>query len=332
MVPTLPATTCSPMRLAIAWCMLLFGCLDSPPASAPEVPAPKLFKAPLPPLEVEPPAPPETFDWKFTGELEVRDAVRDGRLALIPILSRDPAVLEHSYITLVEGMRQGDVVVRDSGEIKRVSITNRSRKPLIALGGELIVGGLQDRLLVRGSVIAPGRTHTVAAVCAESGRMAGGDRFYPSGAIAEPTLRHLARIQDQGAVWDRISSFGVIGSYRHVVARQWQGTNRARRDHLLKQLDAIDAREEGFRTIGFAVAIDDRVVAIEQFPTAPVYRTLRNMVIHSYVTATHGRVRRTERRPTAAEVRQFAETVGVAEPALLRSPPGAPSSGSRARP
>lgn len=310
------------MRVLLA-CVLVVGCLDAPPPQPqPAQPAPRLTKAPLPSLEVEPPPAPREFDWKFTEELEVRDPARDGRLSLIPILSREPGVLDDTYETLAEGMRLGSVVVNDTGDMFKVVISNRSTKPLVVLGGELIVGGQQDRLVVRTSVIPAKRTHTVATVCAEPGRMNGPIRFTRAGGIAEPTLRKLARADAQVEVWDRIRALGATGSYRQLFGSSYyQGTNGARREHLLKQLDAIDNREEGYRTVGFAVAIDDRIVAIEQFATARLYKDLRHMLIASYIPSSNGPQRKSERELGAADVRKFSKAMGGGERVLLGSQP-----------
>ena len=243
------------MRAALAVSVLMFGCLDATPHEPPTPPAKRLVKAPLPPLEIEQPRSPAP-DVGFSDGLEVRAPVREHRLSLLPILTvAQPSAT--SYLTLAAGIASGQVIASDGGVIEWVTISNRSRLPVAILGGELLVEGKQDRIIRHDLVIAPGRTHTVAVVCAEAGRMSGGSRFSHAGALAEPTLRKLARGGDQFDVWDRIAALNGTpdsweGSYRHAAGGQL--AQRERLDQLISALDSLDRREERGRVLGFAVA------------------------------------------------------------------------------
>jgi hypothetical protein len=322
------------MRVALAF-MLLAGCLgESSPPPTPAPPAPKLYKAPLPSIEIEAPMIPVAEDLSFAAGLEVRPAVHDGRLSLVPILATDPPADAPVFLTLAAGMASGQVVATDTGDIWRVVISNRSQRPLAILGGELLVQGKQDRLLARNIVIAPGRTQVVSAVCAEPGRMEGGAAFQHGHAIAEPMLRHLARADQQLEVWQRIRAINGASeiwtsSYRVAAKAQTKGANGARHEQLLAALDTIERREERGKLVGVAVAIDHRIVAIERFESPQLFRDLRGMLIASYLPGTGGTARPSERGVTAADVRKFA--AGSGQP-LIRNPAAARSAGSPARP
>ncbi|MBA2541638.1 MAG: hypothetical protein H0V17_18485 [Deltaproteobacteria bacterium] len=306
--------------------VLMFGCLDATPAEPPASPAKPLIKAPLPPLEVEQPGPNSPPpDLVFGDGLEVRAPVRDHRLSLLPILTVERPS-ETSYLTLAAGLASGEVIASDNGVIEWVTISNRSRQPVAILGGELLVEGMQDRIIRHDLVIAPGRTHTVSVVCAEAGRMAGGTRFRHAGSVAEPTLRTLARGGDQFDVWDRIGALNGTpdawgGSYRLAARAQHTPPQRERLDQLISALDSVDKREERGRVVGFAVAIDDRVVAVERFATPGLYRDVRAMVIASYLPSSLGKAKGPERAVTAADVRAFAR----ANAGVRRSRPNPPA-------
>lgn len=252
--------------------------------------------------------------------------MRDGRLALLPIVTADVPVPTQRYLTLQAGLASGQVTAFDGGHIFSITITNRSELPLAILGGELVVGGQQDRLAVADTVIAPHRSMAIATLCAELGRMEGGSYFRASHVLAEPTLRRLARAEDQAGVWSRIDVLNGTSSqsYRHAARQQRTGVNADRLRHLVGELDKVDRREERSKVVGFAVAVDDKVVAIEHFASPALYRDVRAMVIASYLPLTVGKP---HAEPTVGprDVRAFRERTGEGAPRPRRSPPAAPS-------
>lgn len=276
------------------------------------------MKVQPPPLEIDAPGVVEQ-DRQLGRDLEVRKTVSDGRLSLVPIVTRDLPEPTTRYITLQAGLASGQVIANDTGVVETISITNRAREPLAILGGELVIGGEQDRLVVHDAVVPAGKTFALTVVCAEPGRMWGGPQFRASHTLAEPTLRKLARNSDQLQVWDRIRSLGGT-DYRDAFAQQRSGVHADRLRHLLAELDRVDRREERSQTVGFAVAIDHRVVAIEHFASPALYRDLRTQVIASYLPGSGGKPRPTEIEIGAREVRAFREKTGEGDPVPPRSP------------
>ncbi len=297
------------------------------------------MKAPLPSLDVERPseleqlqAPeiPEVPEELRYGDFELQPAVRDGRLSLVPIVSRAPT--QTAYMTLQVGLASGQVVAVERGEIESVTITNGSDRPLAILGGELLIEGHQDRLIVRNTTIPPHRAQKVATVCAELSRNAGPERFRAGHALAEPVLRRIARSTDQLAVWERIDQ--IVGnnygaSYRVAATFHKRGANKDRLQHLMGELETGDKES---KTVGFAVAIDDKVIAVEHFASPELYRSVRPMVIASYLPSSAGKPRTTEKQVGAAEVKAFVKRTGEGGPMPRRSPVAAPSATRPAAP
>lgn len=284
----------------------------------------------LHPHKLERPQEPDVPAELRFGDFDLQPAIRDGRLSIVPIVSREPTRI--AYTTLQEGMASGKVIATERGEIESVTITNRSDQPLAILGGELIVEGHQDRLIVRGMTIAPHRTQQVATVCAELSRSNGPDRFRAGHALAEPTLRRIARSTDQSAVWERIELLvgGAFGtSYRFAAAAQRRGANSTRLRHLVGELDHGDPDS---KTVGFAVAIDDKVVAVEHFASPELYRSVRSMVLASYLPSSAGKPRSTEKQLGAAEVRAFQQRMGEGGPVPRQNRAAAPSAARPAAP
>jgi hypothetical protein len=290
--------------------LALIGCSASAPPDLPTATAPPgRERAPL----VEPP-PPRPSELALGNGFELRRPIEDERLALIPIVAT-AALPGRSFVALQGSMLEGVVVVQEAGDdFQMVSVTNRAREPLVILGGEVIVEGHQDRMFTHDTVVPPGTSRMVHVWCVELGRSHGGDRFAPGFAVGEYGLRTLARHADQDAVWERVDAINARDglappskTYRYAARKLAAPSDR--RDRILTRLNAL---EEHDRIIGFAVAIDHKLVAIERFGAAGLYRQLEPMLVSSYLPASRGRVRATAPL-TPADVRAFANKVAAGD-------------------
>jgi ARG/rhodanese/phosphatase superfamily protein len=288
--------------------LALIGCS----AGAPDTPPIPLGPPPPPPrapivVEVAPPRP--ASDLALGGGFELRRPIEDERLALIPIVATSE-LPGRTFVTLQGGMVEGVVVVQEAGDdFQQVLVTNRAREPLVILGGEVIVEGHQDRMVARDTVVPPGGQQMVHVWCVELGRSGGGARFAPGFAVAEYGLRSLARRADQLDVWERVAAINEreglappTKTYRYAAKKL--ASPGERRDRILTRLGAL---EEHDRMIGFAVAIDHKLVAFERFGTPGLYQQLEAMLVASYLPASRGRAR-TTKPITPADVRAFVQT------------------------
>ena len=236
----------------------------------------------------------KTADVALATGLEIRSAIRDGRVTLIPIVATTTPS-GASYITLDEGMRAGAVSVRELAEwdVATVSISNTSSQPLLVLGGELIFDGMQDRTLAESRVIAPGTVEHVHVNCVEIGRDEGGHTFHDSHLMVELPLRHILRFDNQQKVWDTVAAINRrLGltppsqTYRLAALRQNNGEMATRRDHLVQQLEAAPDHE---RIVGIAIAYDGEIVAIDRFVNHNLFEKLAPELVGSYVAGDDGK-------------------------------------------
>ena len=223
--------------------------------------------------------------------LEMRGLVRDGRLALVPIVAT-AEVSSEPTLTLDEGMKSRKVIVREvrgEWDVGTVRITNRSRMPLLVLRGEIITGAMQDRVIAESQVILAGATEEVSVRCIEQDRDHGSKRFKSGNAMAELTLRRTVAHSDQDAVWKEVEAINErlairedTKSYRHAAMQQAKGENQERSTRLAAQLAAHPDRD---RMVGVAVAIDGEVLAIDRFASPAVYQSLEGKLLGSYVAS-----------------------------------------------
>src|SRR6202521_1485496 len=174
----------------------------------------------------------------LTSHFKVLSPIGHGNLTVFPVV----ATTSHDtqdFLTLDEGLRSGDVVVSESGnvaplvrprhgfrpprynpgdgaEVNRLVLVNNSKRPLILLAGEIVTGGKQDRVIGKDRIV-PAESDPVdlSVFCVEPGRWVAAngrsDFGYSAGAaaglLASPVVRSKAMgAKDQQQVWDSVRS------------------------------------------------------------------------------------------------------------------------------
>ncbi len=133
---------------------------------------------------------------------KVLEPIRHGSLTVFPIVA-PKSYATGEFMTLDEGLRSGDVVVteygnvrglmrrhrtpamqRESGaEVNRLVLINNSKRPLLLLAGEIVTGGKQDRVIGKDRIVPPESDPVDLSVfCVEPGRwVATSEQFGASG-------------------------------------------------------------------------------------------------------------------------------------------------------
>jgi hypothetical protein len=127
--------------------------------------------------------------------------------------------------------------VQAGAEVNRLALYNRSGKKLLLLAGEMVVGGRQDRIVQKDTLVPSGpKPLPLAVFCVEHGRwtaestnfgnqIAGGGGGF-GGGMADPAVRGVAQTKaDQGEVWGAVARRGQTlggesstGTYQKIVA------------------------------------------------------------------------------------------------------------------
>ena len=133
---------------------------------------------------------------------KVLEPIRNGSLTVFPVVA-SKSYATGEFLTLDEGLRSGEVVVteygnvrglvrrpnspsiqRDGAEVNRLVLVNNSDRPLLLLAGEIVAGGKQDRVIGMDRIV-PSESDPIDlnVFCVEPGRwVATSDRFGTSGA------------------------------------------------------------------------------------------------------------------------------------------------------
>ena len=157
----------------------------------------------------------------------VLDPITHGNLTVWPVVSSDVHDTSR-FLTLDEGLRSGEVVVSEAGqispmirrrgvpipsprgaEVNRLVLINNSKRPLLLLAGEIVTGGKQDRVVGADRIVPPESDPVDLSVfCVEPGRWTGSSENFGalSMQFAQPSVRANAMAnKDQRLVWDSVN-------------------------------------------------------------------------------------------------------------------------------
>src|SRR5580765_1917575 len=161
------------------------------------------------------------------NDYKILAPITHGDLTIFPVVSAKSHDTS-DFITLDEGIRSGDVVVTEVGnlhstmrrrppyqtrpyqgaEVNRLVLVNNSKHPLILLAGEVVTGGKQDRVVGKDRIV-PAESDPVdlSVFCVEHGRWTETSTKFDTHAsvMLQPSVRMKAMFdQDQQKVWDEV--------------------------------------------------------------------------------------------------------------------------------
>lgn len=249
--------------------------------------------------------------------------IRHQNLALLPVITT-AAGPHDDYLTLDEGMekrliRVGEI---DDGEVNSLAIENRSDRPLFVMAGEVVLGGKQDRIIGKNTVVPARTTQSVPVFCVEHGRWSGRKAEFQTGsALAHNKLRSKASFDDQSQVWSEVKekngkrrTDNATDTYRRIAAQQSTGSLASWERSLDAGKAALPSADRA-RLVGYAVALNGQIVAVDVFGSPALFAKLEKKLVRSYITeAIDEPVAAAAPVPTAADVRTFVARA-EAEPA-----------------
>jgi ARG/rhodanese/phosphatase superfamily protein len=153
--------------------------------------------------------------------------ITHGNLTIFPVVAGTTHDTS-DFLTLDEGLRSGEVVVSEAGQIQplvrnrnrqvprtdgaqvnTLVLVNNSDRPLLLLAGEIVTGGKQDRIVGRDRII-PAHSDPVdlGVFCVEPHRWVQETENFkaaPVPLMVQPSVRRKAMAQkDQGQVWAEV--------------------------------------------------------------------------------------------------------------------------------
>jgi hypothetical protein len=219
---------------------------------------------------------------------KVLPAVQYKSLAVFPIVLDGNSESGQKFMTLTDGLKAKRITVsedKNGGSVNQVIVANNGDAPLLLLAGEIILGGQQDRILGKDTVVPPHQTLPLQVFCVEHGRWSGKREFAASGGMVESKARMRAKFEDnQQRVWDEVakktSSLKAqtsTGTYRSLATGEaGEAAVKPYRDNVTKKLEALPQAK---KMIGYVAAVNGRVSSVEKFAEPTLFAQYRDRLL-----------------------------------------------------
>lgn len=219
------------------------------------------------------------------------------------------APLETDVLTLDEAIETGLCEVRETGEVGELEAIVVGDAPVLALAGDLLLGGRQDRIVGQSVLLMPGQ-NDVPAFCVEHGRWSAREdeesgRFHKSKVKPQVDLdvKSAAALQaSQAGVW-----MSVEECAREFDAQDERGTGSyrttfdSRSANDANQLAELGRNLVGEHVVGFAVFCEHELVSVDIFDSTELFNKVADKLLQSYAM-TAVRMQYHERGTTEAPV------------------------------
>jgi len=260
---------------------------------------------------------------EFAGRLKVGRPKKHGNLTLYPVFADGVAVPEVG-LTLDEAMERGSIEIRElkPAEVNRVRLVSTAKEPIFVMGGEMLTGAKQDRIMGDDMIVPPGADLTVPVFCVEHGRwVAKSDSFKSAAFVATSEVRKARAAADQSAVWNQVAA-----EQERMEAPSESGALRSIQDS-----EEVQGRMQPYRRAlsdfpkdigkarGVVACVGDEIVAADLFGSRALFMQLWPRLLDSYVVDAVGR-ESGGAAPDAVRVRRWLDGVSRAEREVKKTP------------
>ena len=237
-------------------------------------------------------ASPNAVRARAAGALFFGTPVHFQNLSLVPVGTTRKGPFK-KYTVLEEGLKDKTLQVRElngsSGEaqVSAVEVRNRGNNPVYLLGGEMILGGKQDRIIQQDTVVSNnGKWTKVSVFCVEQGRWRGQNMQFSAGkAVAHLRLQKANMSGSQSRVWAEVARKNVkhgtqnsTSTYRRTIQN---GKVRAKISPYRKKL--VGMLPQNTQLAGVVFAINGKIQVADLFGNPLLFAKLRDKLLSAYI-------------------------------------------------
>lgn len=216
-------------------------------------------------------------------------------LKIIPIRFKGPGDgrIRPDIVSLNKALQQGIAVVSERGtaateNVHWLRINNNSDKAIFVGSGEVILGGRQDRMVTKDTVLMPtGRDQYVPVMCVEEGRWSNKEKKFAYFNYATPQLRKaLDQSTNQVVIWREILKhldFNGVNSPTMALAARRQDKKFAPQveeyfNHFMNELKNSDST-----ITGIVCMSGDRVIGCDIYAGTNLFYGQLEALLPGYI-------------------------------------------------
>jgi hypothetical protein len=238
-----------------------------------------------------------------TGFLRIEkpmDAYRYNNLQLYPIYAT-PGFLEFHknlgpYMSLLEALKQHKLLISELGDgsdVNTLYAENISCDTIIILGGEVIRGGKQDRMIARDFMLLPGRGKmNISVFCVEHDRWTSEEEialFDMTVGIAPNSVRDATQSPvAQERVWEEVAELNMAYDVKEETgALAFAIADEDMKDNLQPYLDELQNIVWPIDVVGVIAVMDNEVVGCDIFAQHDLFVRYYANLLKSYCGNIH---------------------------------------------
>lgn len=212
--------------------------------------------------------------------LEVGRSVAYQALTIVPIYRADNP-RPGDFVMLDEAVKNGWIEIGelDGGRVPQVRISNLSKRTIYIMGGEILTGARQDRILASDLLLGPGTRNLVVPVyCVEHGRWtAVSPNFTTKNNIGTYDLRAKAAGKGEAAqseIWNSVAEQNVrvgVASPTSAYQDAYEAEGNKRKIQAIEEkMSAIPRLMRD--TVGVVIALGGRIVSTDIFADPALFQ------------------------------------------------------------
>lgn len=226
---------------------------------------------------------------KDQPEYALAEPISYRNVTVIPVVSTKKIDQDVDYASLEEAKKNGWVeIIEKPGdeEVNSLRVRNLGPKPILLLAGQLLIGGKQDRIVGKDTVVPVGETIEVPVYCVEHGRWQGDThKFEYQNQVVPKKVKDAAMFGRQEEVWSRVGEVNeeakADSSTSTVMAGLEAPEVRAKIDEgyadLAEKLRGIDG------CVGVIYAVNGRIETLELFGGESLWKSSMEGIVRGIV-------------------------------------------------
>lgn len=195
--------------------------------------------------------------------------------------------------SLSQGMANGTVVVTERGtaateNVHWLRINNNGNKAVFIGSGEIILGGRQDRMVAKDTILLPSpKDQYIPVMCVEEGRWSDKEKKIQYNNYADPALRKvLGQSNNQVLVWkeilNQLNKSGTNSRTLAYLARRSDKKYTPEQDAYLRYFSEKFKNADSTVT-GFVCMSGDRVIGCDIYAGNNLFYGELQPLLHGYI-------------------------------------------------
>ncbi|MFT5168075.1 MAG: hypothetical protein ACI8P3_003314 [Saprospiraceae bacterium] len=257
-------------------------------------------------------------------ETTLKEELDYEKLRIYPIVADEQLIADHTIASNFKNLKEAIDIkgfritenkpfgrFEDNDAVNNLTVQNKSRDTIYLMAGDVVQGGMQDRVLAMDMVVPPRTITNISVFCVEPHRWEYRDNNTgdnPDMAIADDHLsaqnkkifaftgyynvasndlrKTMKQTNDQGAVWQKV---GDLTAFNNAESDTGAYTNLENSETFTKERNEyiqffsgkFDLRND---VVGMLAVSGSKVLGVDIFTHPNLFKKQYEVLIHSYIT------------------------------------------------